>query len=415
MIPTARTAYLLALTAIAFLVVGDVIGTMAVAAVIAVYAADVWMLRVEPVVERQVAGLLQRGYPSPLHVSASAQGMSRVKIRQPSIPDLQLNNQEADSVLQTEVTPMRRGKHSLPAVVVRLEGPLRLAARHRTVGLPFDMTVYPDVLGARRIARAVATGRFQLTGRRRAGQLGLGTEFESIRDYTPDDDIRQVNWRATMRTGRPMTNVYRMDQDRDVTIVVDGGRLMAAPMGSLTRLDAAVDAATAIAHTADAIDDHCGTVAFDRTVLRRLPPRRRGAQAVVHALHDLEPTEIESDYEAAFQIVARAKRSLVVVFTDLFEESAARPLVDAVPVLTRRHAVIVASARDDDLRDAVTRPPLNVEDVYRSVVALDALAARRRVVARLRHAGATVIEASPSALPAASVAAYLELKQRAAV
>ena len=61
------------------------------------------------------------------------------------------------------------------------------------------------------------------------GPLGLGTDFESVRDYTPDDDIRQLNWRATARVGRPMSNQYRLERDRDVVCLVDCGRLMAAP------------------------------------------------------------------------------------------------------------------------------------------------------------------------------------------
>ena len=61
-------------------------------------------------------------------------------------------------------------------------------------------------------------GRFRDAGRRTRGPLGLGTEFESIRDYPPDDDIRQVNWRATERIGRPMSNQYRVEQDRDVML-----------------------------------------------------------------------------------------------------------------------------------------------------------------------------------------------------
>ena len=71
-----------------------------------------------------------------------------------------------------------------------------------------EIVVYPDIITARRLAHAVVTGRFSTEGLRRGGLLGIGTEFESIRDYTPDDDIRQVNWSATARLGRPMTNQY---------------------------------------------------------------------------------------------------------------------------------------------------------------------------------------------------------------
>src|SRR5437764_1031252 len=80
------------------------------------------------------------------------------------------------------------------------------------------------------LALAVRQGRFRDAGQRSRGPLGLGLEFESVRDYLPDDDIRQVNWRATARLGRPMSNQHRVEQDRDVLCVVDAGRLMGAPL-----------------------------------------------------------------------------------------------------------------------------------------------------------------------------------------
>ena len=83
--------------------------------------------------------------------------------------------------------------------------------------------MYPDLLAARRLALSVRQGRFRDQGISARGPLGLGTEFELVRDYLPDDDIRQVNWRATARLGRPMSNQYRIEQDRDVIVVVDAG------------------------------------------------------------------------------------------------------------------------------------------------------------------------------------------------
>ena len=204
---------------------------------------------------------------------------------------------------------------------------------------------------------SVRQGRFREQGRLTRGPLGLGTDFESIRDYSPDDDLRQINWRATDRTGRPMSNQFRVEQDREVMLLIDAGRLMAAPLDDRTRLDAAVDAAVTVALVADVVGDRCGVVAFDDGIRRRLPPRRAGGDAVVRALFDLEPRPVDADYELAFQTVEGAKRSLIVIFCDLLEEAAARPLVDAVPVLARRHVVLVASVRDPDLDAQLTTAP----------------------------------------------------------
>ena len=119
----------------------------------------------------------------------------------------------------------------LPAVATRATGPLGLARWDHRAGADAELRVFPDLKTARRLALAVARGRFRDQGATARGPLGLGTEFELIRDYQPDDDIRQVNWRATARLGRPMSNQYRLEQDRDLLLLLDAGRLSAAPLG----------------------------------------------------------------------------------------------------------------------------------------------------------------------------------------
>jgi uncharacterized protein (DUF58 family) len=128
---------------------------------------------------------------------------------------------------------------------------------------------------------------------------------------------------------------------------------------------------------------------------------------------DLEPQRIDANYELAFQHVRGAKRAFVLVLTDLLEESAARPLLEALPILRRRHAVAVASASDPELERFATAEPQAPLDVYRAAVALDVLSARARVASSLRREGADLIEAPPERLSAACVRAYLRAKARA--
>jgi uncharacterized protein (DUF58 family) len=220
-----------------------------------------------------------------------------------------------------------------------------------------------------------------------------------------------VNWAATARVGRPMTNQYRIEQDRDVVCVVDSGRLMGAPLHGGTRLDIALDAVASIAAVADELGDRVGLVAFDHDVRRHLRPRRRGARDVVQAIFDLEPTSGQSDYALAFHRISGAKRAFVLVLTDLLEESAAQPLRDAVPILSRRHHVVVASASDPELELAAATPGSALE-VFRAVAVSEMVAARERAAAALRHAGAVVVEAEPERLGPACVQAYLRAKAR---
>lgn len=406
---TARTVVALVAIALAALVVPGAVVAVAIVVLAGLTLADALLARRAPRVRRTLPQVLSRGVGVPLRIAIEDTDNARARIRQPLVPDFALDQQEADgAVLATTLTPRRRGRHALPAVALRTRGPLGLGAwQHRAAGEQ-DLTVYPDLPSARRLALAVREGRFRDPGVRTRGPVGLGTEFERIRDYLPDDDIRQVNWRATARAGRPMSNQHRVEQDQEIVLVLDVGRLMAAPLHDGTRCDEALDAATALALVADELGDRCGAIAFDDAVRRRVRPGRATGADVIRATFDLEPSERDADYELAFRTVGGGKRALVVVLTDLLDAAAARALVGAVGVLAGRHAVLVASARDPDV-EAMAQDPT---DPYINAAARDLLAARTQAAAAVRGAGATVIEAQPGQLGAACVRAYLHAKSR---
>jgi uncharacterized protein (DUF58 family) len=416
--------------AVALLVVGFVAlavpGWLAIALAIAVVlltAVDMVLARREPRVRRTISAVLARGIPASLAIETNPDVRTHVDLRQARPPDFTIEPSVGRGTIDSQVVAHRRGAHRLPPVAARRRGPLGLGTCTFDADGGADLLVYPDVFAAQRLVIALRRGRFRDPGLRTRGPLGLGTEFESVRDYLPDDDVRQINWQATERTGRPMSNQYRIEQDRDVVCLLDAGRLMAAPLtrpaddthpeARATRLDAAVDAVTMVALVADELGDRCGVTVYDSEVRRRLAPRRAGGKAVVRTILDVEPTLVDSDHDLAFRAVGGVKRALIVVLTDLVDEAAARSLLDAVPVLARHHAVVVASVRDPDLDAPLVRAPQIPRDVYAGAVALDVLDGRARVMNRLRHQGATVIEAPPELLGEACVRAYLRLKSRA--
>ena len=415
MSPTPRAALALALVAVSALVLPGIVVAAAAVAVVVATALDATGARHPPEIARALPASLARGRPERLEVSTAARPAVHVDVRQAAPPDVSVTPAEGRAGLDSEIVARRRGRHVLPAVAARATGPLGLGAWYHSGADEAELRVLPDMPAAYRLVEALRRSRFGEAGRRVRGPLGLGTDFEAIRDYSPDDDFRQVNWRATARLGRPMSNQYRVEQDRDVVCLLDSGRLMAAPFGEITRLDAAVDAVAAVAAVATEMDDRCGVIAFDADITRRVSPARRNTRAVVEAIHDIEPASVDSDYDLAFRTVGGGKRSLVVVLTDIIEETAARPLLDAIPVLVRRHEVIVAGAADPDLHALIATAPRGPLDAYRAAVALDVLEARTRVAARLRNAGAQVLEARPESLGAACVGAYLRAKARARV
>jgi uncharacterized protein (DUF58 family) len=411
--PTVRAAALLAAVACSALILPVAAVIAAALILVAVAGADAWAVREAPALERTLGRVLSRGVPSPLSVRAKAVDNRRVLLRQPATRDLGVEVKASRNELKGWVTARRRGRHELPAIASASLGPLGLARVHHPPGPVEFVRVYPDMVAARALLarlRAGATGHPEGAAR---GPLGLGTDFESVRDYSPSDDIRQLNWRATARLGRPMSNQYRVERDRDVVCVLDSGRLMTAPTGARTMLDAALDAVAVIALAADELGDRCGAIAFDAGVRRSLLPRHRGGRDVVEALFELEPTTSDSDFELAFARVGRSRRAFVLVLTDLIDEAAARSLIAGMPMLARRHAVVVASAVDPELERLTTKAPGSAAEVAGAVVALDVLEARARAALLLRRAGAEVLEARAEQLAGRCLGAYLRAKSRA--
>lgn len=411
MTPTLRAVGLLAVAALSALVVPAVVAVLLMAAVVAVTVADALVVRRPPTVHRHIPTHLSRGVVVPAVVDVDT-GLP-VVVHQPGTAGVRLEPSTAPGHLDASVIPSLRGRHLLGPVAVRVTGPFRMGAWFHRVGEPLTVDVYPDLPAAARIATDVRRGRFAVDGRHRRGPLGLGTELESVREYQPDDDIRHVNWAATLRVGRPMSNQYRTEQDRSVVCLVDLGRLMATPVGDRTRLDVALDAAVALAAVADAVGDRIGVIAFDDRIRRRLTPRRDGGRALIESTWDLQPVPTDADYDLAFHLAADMKRSLVVIFTDLLDQVAARPLVAAVPVLTRHHAVTVASVSDPTIGEILRRPPTDLQDATEAGVAAELEAAGRLATRRLVAVGASVVYAEPDVFASRVVASYLRAKRRA--
>ncbi len=410
--PTARSAAIVAGLALLALVVAPAVVVAGAAALLTAAAVDAWVVRRPPVIERSLPGSLSRGVASAFAAQARRRDGRATRLRQPALPAVTVEGTIGTDALTGTLRGRRRGRHDLPAVASASLGPLGLARVHHPAGDSVSVRVYPDLATAHALVGRLRRELARQPGRLSRGPLGLGSDFESVREYTPDDDIRQLNWRATARMGRPMSNQYRLERDRDLVCLVDTGRLMSAPIGSETMLDAALDAVVLLAMAADELGDRCGAIAFADRVRRTVAPGHLSGRRVIEALFDLEARAVDSDFASAFQRVGRARRALVAVFTDLVDEAAARSLVEAMPMLRRRHAVLVVSASDRSLDEVVGAAGTSVGALATALVADEVLQARHHAVATLRRAGASVIEAPADQLAGRCLDAYVRAKSR---
>ncbi|HET6953327.1 MAG TPA: DUF58 domain-containing protein [Acidimicrobiales bacterium] len=314
----------------------------------------------------------------------------------------------------TEIRPARRGRFAPAEVVLRVAGPLGLAARQTALAVPGLLRVVPSFRSKDQAELRIRKARILEVGLRSAQGRGGGTEFDQLRDYSVDDEFRRVDWGATARVGRPIVRTYRAERNQTVLVLLDNGRVMAGRVDGVPRVEHAVDAVMMLTAVATGLGDRCGVVAFDREVRAAVPPSGGRAQLgrVIDALYDLEPVLAESDYAGAFaETLSRfRRRTLLVVLTDLVAAAVDEWLVPALPLVLRDHVVVVAGVQDPDVARWAAAPGAAAATVYRRVAAVAALDTRQRTVARLRGLGATVIDARPRELSTALADTYLAAK-----
>jgi len=314
----------------------------------------------------------------------------------------------------TRIDPRRRGRFEPTEIVVRVDGPLGLASRQGRRSLPGVLRVLPPFRSRQEAELRIDRARLLEIGLRSAQGRGGGTEFESLREYTVDDEVRRMDWAATARSGRAIVRTYRSERNQQILVLLDNGRVMAGEVAGVPRIELAMDAAMALTAVATRLGDRCGLVTFDRQVRAVVAPAHGKAQLtrVIEAMYDLEPQLVESDYLGAFSAtLARfRRRALLVLVTELTEEAVTETLVPALPLLLTRHLVIVASASDPDVIRWSDGAPTDAQAAYRAAAATGALERRAQAAARLRALGATVVDAPPSALATRLVDAYLDLK-----
>jgi len=91
---------------------------------------------------------------------------------------------------------------------------------------------------------------------------GQGLNFEEVREYREGDDIRNMDWKVTARTGDPHLKVFREERERSVMLCVDTGPHMEFGTRSTFKLVQAARAAALLGWAANGLHDRVGGVLF---------------------------------------------------------------------------------------------------------------------------------------------------------
>ncbi|MDC0714770.1 DUF58 domain-containing protein [Stigmatella sp. ncwal1] len=432
MIPTPRLWVLLALLALPMMAAGFFPGlgglVLALDALVAVLAlVDALLARgVRLEVHRELPSKLSVGVPNRVEVRLIHRSRLAVRVRvKDDVPEgFAATPDEAPLSLPPEsqtrwvyrVVPAQRGKFGFGDVHVRVRGPLGLLFHERTFPAARSVSVFPDMRGASRLLLSGAALDWVNLGLRRLRRDGQGSEFARLRDYAQGDSVRDVDWKATARRGKPVTRVMESERSQSILICVDAGRSMAARVGELTKLDHAVNAALFLAFVAVRNGDRVGLALFADGVKAYLPPMAGRGQyrKMADTLYSATPSLTYVDYLALFKELNLRlhRRSLLCVFTDFLDEEQASTMIQPLHRLARRHVPLCLSVKDTALQGLLRSPPPSPEEAFQHAVASELLADREALKAQVGIGGVQMIDVQPDELSLAAVNRYLDIKAR---
>jgi len=135
-----------------------------------------------------------------------------------------------------------------------------------------------------------------LSGRKRSRLRGRGLDFDELRHYRPGDDIRNMDWRVTQRTGSPFVRIYTEERDRPVWLVVDQRLNMFFGSQYQMKSVAAAQLAALTAWRVIGVGDRIGAVLFNDHRLQFFKPARSSpsVMAWLEALVDMN-NELAAD------------------------------------------------------------------------------------------------------------------------
>jgi uncharacterized protein (DUF58 family) len=323
---------------------------------------------------------------------------------------------ETEELTYTLVPP-ERGSEKFRATFLRLDCPLGLATRQIELDSSEPVRVYPNVLALREFDLLKQQGRLREVGIRRSRAKGLGSEFESLRDYAEGDDYRKIDWKASARRGRLVTRQFEQERNQAVMLCIDVGRHMLAEANGVRKLDHVLDALLMLTNAAAIAGDFVGALVFSDTVKRYIPPRKGRGQvgAIIEAIHDLVAEPLESDTGGAFAFLGSRwkRRSLMVLFTDYDNEDRAREIATAFGPMARRHLALVVRVQDPKLDEVLRSGTPNLDEMYLKAAAGLLLEDRRTASQVISSAGINALDSEPQQLASKLVTFYFSVKERA--
>lgn len=181
---------------------------------------------------------------------------------------------------------------------------------------------------------------------------GNGFEFDNLREYIPGDNIRDIDWKASSRSGNLLVKRYIAEKKHNLMIVYDTGRRMSADAKSLQpKKDVVLNMGGTLSYLASRNGDNVGAV-YNRNGLIQFFPLKAGLDNIERILTQYDKEQMEgydSDLEKSLDYILKniRRKMIICVISDAF--GIHKVSENTLKRLTCQHDVIFVSISDADM------------------------------------------------------------------
>jgi uncharacterized protein (DUF58 family) len=261
---------------------------------------------------------------------------------------------------------------------------------------------------------------------------GRGMDFEELREYTPGDDVRTIDWNVTARMRRPFVKLHREERELAVTLVLDISASEDFGSASQTKRDYAAEVAATLAFSALRNGDKVGLLLFSDKVELFLPAKK-GRKHLLRLIREalaFRPKHRGTDIRGALAFLNHVvhRRSIVFLLTDFLHttETASHTLFTEIGRTRTRHDLVCLHLNDPRERmlppaglltveDAETGEHLEIDTNRASIREAYETGAEQRQAAldrALAHTGVDVLRLSPGDPYASVLQHFFEQRRR---
>lgn len=332
----------------------------------------------------------------PRNVEAAVEADARLAPETRVVVSLAPSSDAGTYAGEATLRPTRRGTATLDKAWLRWTGPLGLGARQTSRAQTHDIRIWPDLspVRSKQLQTFLRDAQTGLMARRLRGE---GTQFESLSEYQAGMDRRRIDWKASARHNHLYARENEVERNNQIVFAFDCGQAMCEPADGLPRIDRAVSAALACSYVALKGGDKVSLFGFAQRpeVMTPFVADSRSFHRLQNAAAALDYSAAEPNFTLALATLTSKlrRRSLIVLFSDFTDPTAAELMIESIGRLVDKHLVLFVTLSDTDLDRFIEAEPTDIATLARSVTAETLRHQRRVVLQRLRQLGVNVIEA----------------------